>query len=177
MGCALHAGKTGIRRASETSASARYSLYGEVGSISSREEPVHIWPDPHAVCCGVQLAVLEARSKAWSRTVPAAVKGRSQSAPRGAPRHRQAPQRGAPAIAEGPEQVGSIVARTMDSAELDATLPSTIDLDISAELFLLKLCRERHLWLFLVLVGRCREPAAALALPAQTPAHWLTDQQ
>ncbi|KAK9917044.1 hypothetical protein WJX75_000277 [Coccomyxa subellipsoidea] len=51
-----------------------------------------------------RLAVLEARSKAWGRTVPTAAKGRSQSAPRGAPRHRQAPQRSAPAIAEAPEQ-------------------------------------------------------------------------
>ncbi|CAL8463755.1 g3289 [Coccomyxa elongata] len=51
-----------------------------------------------------RLAVLESRSKAWSRTMPAAHKGRSQSAPRGAPRHRQAPQRSAPVIAECPEQ-------------------------------------------------------------------------
>ncbi|BDA48349.1 hypothetical protein COCOBI_12-0250 [Coccomyxa sp. Obi] len=51
-----------------------------------------------------RLAVLEARSKGWSRSMLAAPKGRSQSAPRGAPRHRLVPQRSAPAIVECPEQ-------------------------------------------------------------------------
>ena len=46
--------------------------------------------DTHVSFTGMQLAVLEARSKGWGR-IGQAPKGRSQSAPRGVPRSRVAP--------------------------------------------------------------------------------------
>ncbi|EIE27801.1 hypothetical protein COCSUDRAFT_55783 [Coccomyxa subellipsoidea C-169] len=79
-----------------------------------------------------RLAVLEARSKAWGRTVPAAAKGRSQSAPRGAPRHRQAPQRSAPAAAQAQEQARHSKLWSLTGPTLSSSPSRAIMMDLAA---------------------------------------------